>query len=170
MISITDGQIVLDTALFNRNIRPAVDVGQSVSRVGGAAQTTAMRSVAGKLKLDLAQYQEVARFARFGTEVDETTQRQIQRGLRLEAALKQPEHRPLSLAEQVIVLTAASEGYMDDVTPEDVPAFERQLVERFRSEHPGSYQEINRTGELSDDLRETMTSALTRYRADWAQR
>jgi F-type H+-transporting ATPase subunit alpha len=170
LISITDGQIVLDTALFNRNIRPAIDVGQSVSRVGGAAQTAAMRKVAGALKLDLAQYQEVARFARFGTEVDETTQRQIQRGVRLEASLKQPEHRPLSLAEQVVVLVAASEGYMDDVSPEDIPAFERQIVERFRSDHTGSYHEINRTGELTDELRETLTSALTRYRAAWAQR
>jgi F-type H+-transporting ATPase subunit alpha len=170
LISITDGQIVLDTALFNRNIRPAIDVGQSVSRVGGAAQTAAMRRVAGALKLDLAQYQEVARFARFGTEVDETTQRQIQRGLRLEAALKQPEHRPLSLADQIVVLVAASEGYMDEVPPEDIPAFERQLEERFRSEHTGSYHEINRTGELTGELRETLTSALTRYRAAWAQR
>ena len=170
LISITDGQIVLDTALFNRNVRPAVNVGQSVSRVGGAAQPPAMREVAGKLKLDLAQYQEVARFARFGTEVDETTQRQIQRGLRLEAALKQPEHHPLSLAEQVLVLLAATAGYMDDVAPEDVPAFERQIVEQFGSEHAGSFHEINRTGELTDDLRETLTSALTRYRAAWAQR
>jgi F-type H+-transporting ATPase subunit alpha len=170
LISITDGQIVLDTALFNRNIRPAVNVGQSVSRVGGAAQTPAMRGVAGKLKLDLAQYQEVARFARFGTEVDETTQRQIQRGLRLEAALKQPEHRPLSLAEQVLVLLAATGGFMDDVAPDDIPAFERQIEERFRSEHAGCYHEINRTGELTDDLRETLTGALTRYRAAWAQR
>jgi F-type H+-transporting ATPase subunit alpha len=170
LISITDGQIVLDTAIFNRNIRPAVHVGQSVSRVGGAAQTAAMREVAGKLKLDLAQYQEVARFARFGTEVDETTQRQIQRGIRLEAALKQPEHHPLSLAEQIIVLLAATGGYMDDVAPEDIPAFERQVGERFRSEHAGCYAEINRTSELSEDVRETLTSALTEYRAAWAQR
>ena len=170
LISITDGQIVLDTALFNRNVRPAVDIGQSVSRVGGAAQTRAMRAVAGKLKLDLAQYQEVARFARFGTEVDETTQRQIQRGLRLEAALKQPEQHPLSLAEQIIVLMAASEGYMDDVAPLDVPSFERQLWDRFKAEHSGSYNEINRTGELSEGTRETLVSALTEYRAAWAQR
>ncbi len=170
LISITDGQIVLDTELFNRNVRPAVDVGRSVSRVGGAAQVPAMREVAGKLKLDLAQYQEVARFARFGGEVDEATRRQIQRGLRLEAALKQPEHQPLSLAEQVLVLMAATGGYLDDVEPEQVPAFERQILARFKAEYPAQYEEINRTGELDDRLREVLTTALTEYRASWAQR
>jgi F-type H+-transporting ATPase subunit alpha len=170
LISITDGQIVLDTDLFNRNIRPAVDVGQSVSRVGGAAQVPAMRAVSSELKLDLAQYEEVSRFARFGTEVDEATQRQIRRGMRLEAALKQPEHRTLSLADEVIVLMAATEGYMDDVRPEQIPAFERQLLERFRLDHPGVVNEINRTGKLSEDVRETLVGALTEYRAAWAQR
>jgi F-type H+-transporting ATPase subunit alpha len=170
LISITDGQIVLDAELFNRNVRPAVNVGQSVSRVGGAAQTEAMREVAGKLKLDLAQYQEVARFARFGTEVDETTQRQIQRGLRLEAALKQPEHRPLSLAEQIIVLLAATGGHMDDVPPADIPVFEEQVLRFLRSEVPGFDAEMNRTGELDDEMRGALTDALTEYRAAWAQR
>jgi F-type H+-transporting ATPase subunit alpha len=170
LISITDGQIVLDTALFNRNVRPAVNVGLSVSRVGGAAQARAMRQVAGKLKLDLAQYREVARFARFGTEVDEATRRQIQRGLRLEAALKQPEHQPLSLAEQVLVLMAASEGHMDEVEPADIPVFERQMLERFKSEYAGIYQKINREGTLDDDVREALTGALTQYRSDWARR
>jgi F-type H+-transporting ATPase subunit alpha len=170
LISITDGQIVLDAELFNRNVRPAVNVGQSVSRVGGAAQTEAMREVAGKLKLDLAQYQEVARFARFGTEVDETTQRQIQRGLRLEAALKQPEHRPLSLTEQIIVLVAATGGYMDDVPPVDIPAFEEHVLRFLKSELPALHVEVNRAGELDDEMREALTSALTEYRAVWAQR
>jgi F-type H+-transporting ATPase subunit alpha len=170
LISITDGQIVLDTDLFNRNIRPAVDVGKSVSRVGGAAQVRAMREVAGKLKLDLAQYQDVVRFARFGTEVDETTKRQIQRGVRLETMLKQLEHSPLSMVEQVIGLMAASGGYLDDVEPRDVPTFERHVLERFRSEFSGPYGEIGRLGELSDENREVLTSALTEYRAAWAQR
>jgi F-type H+-transporting ATPase subunit alpha len=170
LISITDGQIVLDTDLFNRNIRPAVNVGQSVSRVGGAAQTSAMRGVAGKLKLDLAQYEEVARFARFGTEVDEATQRQIQRGMRLEAALRQPEHHPLSLAKQIVALMAATGGYLDDIAPSVVPDFERQLLEQFQAEHPGVYQETNHTGELSAAARETLTDMLTEYRAAWARR
>jgi F-type H+-transporting ATPase subunit alpha len=170
LISITDGQIALDTEQFNRDIRPAVNVGVSVSRVGGAAQTRAMREVAGKLKLDLAQYQEVVRFARFGTEIDETTQRQIQRGVRLEAALKQRELRPLSLAEMIVVLIAASGGYLDDVTPADVPAFEQYLLSRFRSDHPAEFQAINQDDELSDETRALLVSALTEYRAAWAQR
>jgi F-type H+/Na+-transporting ATPase subunit alpha len=170
LISITDGQIVLDTALFNRNIRPAIDVGKSVSRVGGAAQTRAMREVSGKLKLDLAQYQEVVRFARFGTEVDEATQRQIQRGVRLEAVLKQAEHQPLMLAEMIIVLIAASGGYLDDVDPIGVPAFERHILGRFKAEYALFYEEINSSGELSEPAREALTSALTEYRAAWAQR
>jgi F-type H+-transporting ATPase subunit alpha len=168
LISITDGQIVLDTELFNRNLRPAVNVGLSVSRVGGAAQTSAMREVAGDLKLDLAQYRDVVRFARFGTEVDQTTQRQIQRGLRLEAVLKQPEHQPLSLADQVVVLLAATGGYLDDVLPDDVPAFERQLLSRLRAEHGSLLAEIDRTGELSSAMRGTLSSTLAEYRADWA--
>jgi F-type H+-transporting ATPase subunit alpha len=170
LISITDGQIVLDTELFNRNVRPAIDVSRSVSRVGGAAQTSAMREVAGKLKLDLAQYQEVVRFARFGTEIDEATQRQIQRGVRLEAALKQREHAPMALAEMIVVLMAASGGYLDDVEPSDVPAFERFILDRIKAEHVNLYEELNRTGELDGEMRETLTGALTEYRAAWAQR
>jgi F-type H+-transporting ATPase subunit alpha len=170
LISITDGQIILDTELFNRNVRPAVNIGQSVSRVGGAAQTPAMRQVAGELKLDLSQYRDVARFARFGTEVEEATQRQIQRGLRLEASLRQPEHQPLSLAEQLVILVAATGGYLDDVAPSDVPAFERQVRERFRSEYPGVYNEINRTGEFNEEARETLVGVLTEFRSDWARR
>jgi F-type H+-transporting ATPase subunit alpha len=129
-----------------------------------------MREVAGKLKLDLAQYQEVVRFARFGTEIDEATQRQIQRGVRLEAALKQPEHQPLALAEMIVVLMSASGGYLDDVEPGDVPAFERHIVDRFKAEHANTYEEINRTGELGDETRETLIEALTEYRAAWARR
>jgi F-type H+-transporting ATPase subunit alpha len=170
LISITDGQIVLDTDLFNRNVRPAVDVGQSVSRVGGAAQTPAMREVAGKLKLDVSQYQEVARFARFGTEVDEATQRQIQRGVRLEAALKQREHQPMPLSEMIVVLFAATGGYLDEVEPGEVPAFEDYIVERVTEQHPEILEEIDQTGQLSEETRQVLTEALTEYRATWAQR
>jgi F-type H+/Na+-transporting ATPase subunit alpha len=170
LISITDGQIVLDTDLFNRNVRPAVDVGQSVSRVGGAAQTPAMREVAGKLKLDLAQYQEVARFARFGTEVDEATQRQIQRGVRLEAALKQREHRPMPLGKMIVVLFAATGGYLDEVEPDEVPSFEDYVLDRFADEHAEILEEIDQTGRLSEEANQVLTEALTEYRAAWAQR
>jgi F-type H+-transporting ATPase subunit alpha len=165
LISITDGQIVLDIQLFNRNIRPAINVGQSVSRVGGAAQVPAMRAAAGQLKLDLAQYQEVARFARFGTEVDETTQRQILRGLRLETALTQPEHQPLPLAEQIVTLVAVTGGHMDDVPLSDLPAFERGLLEYVRVEDQALCAEINRDGELNETVRAEIERAIGEYRA-----
>jgi F-type H+-transporting ATPase subunit alpha len=165
LISITDGQIVLDAELFNRGFKPAVNVGQSVSRVGGAAQTAAMRSVARHLRLELAQFEEVARFARFGTEVDEATRRQIQRGERLRAVLKQPPHRPLSLAAQITILLAAIEGFLDEVPPEDVPAFENGLLARFEAERPGLYNQINRSGELTEEAREELMAMYTEYRA-----
>ncbi len=161
LISISDGQIVLDAGLFNRGIKPAVNVGLSVSRVGGAAQTVAMRDVARNLRLELAQFEEVARFARFGAEVDETTQRQIRRGERLRAVLKQPAHQPLSLAAQVVVLLAATEGYLDEVALEEVPAFESGLLTRFEAEHPGSHYQINRSGELPAEMREMLVETMT---------
>jgi proton translocating ATP synthase F1 alpha subunit len=169
LISITDGQIVLDAELFNRNIRPAVNVGQSVSRVGGAAQVPAMRAAAGQLKLDLAQYQEVARFARFGTEVDETTQRQILRGLRLERALTQREHEPLSLAEQIAVLVAVTGGHMDDVRLAEIPAFERGLLALLREEHQALCAELDRDGQLSEAMRAELERVIGGYRETWSE-
>jgi len=165
LISISDGQIVLDAGLFNRGIKPAVNAGLSVSRVGGAAQTVAMRAVAGRLRLELAQFEEVARFARFGAEVDEATQRQIRRGERLRAVLTQPAHRPLPLAAQVVVLLAATEGYLDDVALADVPAFENRLLAHIEAEHPGLLHQINRSGELPTEKREALAEALAHYRA-----
>jgi F-type H+-transporting ATPase subunit alpha len=160
LISISDGQIVLDADLFNRGVKPAVNVGLSVSRVGGAAQTAAMRDVAGKLRLELAQFEEVARFARFGAVVDKATQRQIRRGERLRAVLRQPAHQPLSPAAQVVVLLAATEGYLDDVALKDVPAFESGLLARFEAEHPESYYQINRSGELPTEMREALAETM----------
>ena len=165
LISITDGQIVLDAELFNRGIKPAINVGQSVSRVGGAAQTAAMRAVARHLRLDLAQFEEVARFARFGAEVDEATRRQIWRGERLRAALRQPPHQPLSLAAQIVILLAAIEGFLDDVPLEDVPAFERGLLLHLQAEHPGLYHHIDRSGELDEETRDILLTMLAEYHA-----
>jgi len=156
LISITDGQIMLDADLFNRGVKPAVNAGLSVSRVGSAAQTPAMRAVVGNLRLELAQFEEVARFARFGTEVGEATKRQIRRGERLQAVLTQPAHRPLSLAAQVVILLAATEGLLDDVPPGEVPTFEAELSARVEAEHPGLLQQINRTGELTDEARQLL--------------
>jgi F-type H+-transporting ATPase subunit alpha len=169
LISINDGQIVLDMDLFNRGTKPAVNVGQSVSRVGGEAQTAAMRSVVSELKLELSQYEEVARFARFGTQVDEATQQQIRRGQRLRAALRQPAHQPLSLAAQIVVLLAATEGFLDDVVVGDIPAFERGLLDRVEGEHLDLIQQINRTQELTEETRETLIEAMADYRTTWLE-
>ena len=167
LISITDGQIVLDADLFNQGVKPAVNVGKSVSRVGGAAQTAAMRTVVGKLRLELSQFEEVARFARFGTEVDEATQHQIQRGERLRAVLTQPAHRPLPLAGQVTVLLAATEGYLDDVPIKDVPAFERDLLAHLETTRPEISQQVNREGELTAEARELLGETIADCRAAW---
>lgn len=170
LISITDGQIVLDTELFNRGIKPAVNAGRSVSRVGGAAQTKAMRQLAGPLRLELSQYEEVARFARIGAEVDETTQRQIRRGQRLQVALTQVAHAPLVLMEQIVVLLAATAGYLDDVPVEEILDFERSLLERMKVEHPIMTAQLNRTGELTDEIREAFLGTLKAHLAAWADR
>jgi len=156
LISITDGQIMLDADLFNRGVKPAVNAGLSVSRVGGAAQTEAMRAVVGNLRLELAQFEEVARFARFGTEVGEATKQQIRRGERLQAVLTQPAHNPLPLASQVVILLAATSGLLDDISPESVSAFEARLLARTETEHPGLLQQINRTGELTEETRQLL--------------
>jgi F-type H+-transporting ATPase subunit alpha len=167
LISICDGQIVLDADMFNRGIKPAVNVGKSVSRVGGEAQTDAMRAVAGELKLALSQYEEVAEFARFGAQVGEATRRQIRRGERLRAALKQPPHRPLPLAKQVVVLLAATEGVLDDLALDRVVAFERELLSEIEETRRELLQEIDRTGELSDEVRDELVEAIERFHATW---
>jgi F-type H+-transporting ATPase subunit alpha len=169
LISITDGQLVLDAELFNRGLKPAVNVGRSVSRVGGAAQTAAIRAVAGKLRLELSQFEEVARFARFGTEVDEATQRQIRRGERLRAVLSQPAHRPLSLAAQVVVLLAATEGHLDDVALEDIPDLESSLLAYIETARPEIGQQIDRSGELTPETRESLAEAIAAYRTAWRE-
>ena len=167
LISATDMRIVLDADLFNRGVKPAVNVRRSVSRGGSAVQPPAIRTVAAELRLQLAQFEEVARFARFGIEVDEATQRQIRRGERLQVVLSQAAHRPLSLAAQVVVLLAATEGYLDDLALEDVPAFEGGLLARFEAAHPEIDQQINRTGELSTEALDVLTTTIARYHAAW---
>ncbi len=166
LISITDGQIVLESELFNEDIKPAVNPGRSVSRVGGKAQTPAMRKLAGPLRLELSQYEEVARFARIGTEVEESTRRQIRRGQRVRRILTQPVHRPLPLAQQIVVLLAATEGYIDDVPLSRLRAFERELLERVKSQHPSLLAQINRTGELPEELRKELLETIAEHAAE----
>ena len=137
VISITDGQIFLESDLFHQGIRPAINVGNSVSRVGGSAQIKAMRQVAGSLRLDLAQYRELAAFAQFGSDLDAATQAQLNRGARLVEILKQPQYNPLPVEKQVLIIYAGTNGYLDQVPVGDVGAYETELYRTFELRHAG---------------------------------
>jgi F-type H+/Na+-transporting ATPase subunit alpha len=150
VISITDGQIFLETDLFYQGIRPAVNVGLSVSRVGSAAQTKAMKKVAGKIKGELAQYREMAAFAQFGSDLDATTQRLLNRGARLTELLKQQQFSPLKMEEQVVVIYAGVNGYLDPIPVNRVRAFEQGLLTKLRLEHADILDDIRNTNDLSD--------------------
>ncbi|MBM4464365.1 MAG: F0F1 ATP synthase subunit alpha [Chloroflexi bacterium] len=169
LISITDGQIYLDSGRFNRGFRPAIDVGLSVSRVGGAAQRPAMRAVAGRLRLELAQYEEVARFTRFGGEVDERTRRQITRGEHLAEVLKQEQNAPLSLAQQVVILYAASQGYLDDLPLDEVARFESTLRELVPRHYPALYRHLADGDKLTPEMEAELEQAIAAARATFAQ-
>jgi F-type H+-transporting ATPase subunit alpha len=164
VISITDGQIFLDSELFNSGFRPAIDVGLSVSRVGGAAQTKAIRKVSGRLRLDLAQYREMAAFAQFGSDLDKATQDKLAQGERLMEALKQNQFSPLQMEEQVAVLFAAVNGYLMDIKPEKVQPFLKGLVEYFKLKHSDVLGEIAKSGALSDDTSRKLTEAVESYK------
>jgi len=170
LISITDGQIVLDTDRFNQGLKPALDAGRSVSRVGGAAQTKAMQTLASHLRLELAQFEEVAHFARFGTELDEATQRQIQRGRRLQVVLTQLAHHPLSLASQLIILLAASEGLLDTIPLDEIPTFEKDLLAHFDMDHLDLVQHLNQGEALSEEIRARVRQVMSGYKALWFER
>jgi len=152
LISITDGQIYLTPELFNQNVKPAIDVGLSVSRVGGAAQTPIMRKISSQLKLTLAQYEEVAHFARFGGELDRATRQQITRGLHLREALKQPAYSPLSLAQQILILYAAGQGYLDEIPLERVAEYERRLWQFAQREYRAVIRRIEEEKDLDERL------------------
>jgi F-type H+-transporting ATPase subunit alpha len=155
VISITDGQIYLETDLFNSGIRPAIDVGTSVSRVGGSAQVKAMKKVAGTLRIDLSQYRELEAFAKFGSDLDASTQRQLNRGERLVEILKQDQFSPVPVEEQVAIIYVAIEGLLDDVPMESIADFEEEYLERLRLQHESVMEEIRDTGKLSDEAKET---------------
>src|SRR5438874_5607527 len=162
VISITDGQIFLESSLFYSGVRPAVNVGISVSRVGGAAQTKAMRKVAGRLRLDLSQYRELEAFSQFGSELDQATQQILARGERMVATLNQPQYQPWPTEEQVAALYAGVNGYLDRVPVEQVPRFQEELREYLRAE--GSiYKEIRESGELSDETTAKLDEALKKF-------
>ncbi len=164
VISITDGQIYLLKDLFNAGIRPAVDVGTSVSRVGGNAQVEAMKKVAAKLRLDLAAYQELKSFARLGTELDSAAQAQLDRGSRMVELLKQPQFAPMSVGRQVITIFAGSSGLLDDVPITSVSRFAEELLKWLDEKHPEYVEEIDKTGEFSDQLAEKLKAAITSFK------
>src|SRR5580658_2666967 len=160
VISITDGQIYLESDLFNSNVRPAINVGISVSRVGGSAQIKAMRSVAGPLRLDLAQYRALAAFAQFGSDLDKSSQAQLNRGKRLVEILKQPQYQPLAVEKQVVIIFAATKGMLDDLAVEDCRAFELELYKFLENAKPGILTAIREKKVLDDALQADLRAAI----------
>jgi len=160
VISITDGQIFLETELFYQGIRPALNVGISVSRVGSAAQTKAMKAVAGSIKLELAQYRELAAFAQFGSDLDAATQKTLARGARLTELLKQPQYAPMVVEEQVVSIFAGTKGYLDGLKVSDIGRFEAELLGLMRTSHKDVLDTIRTTGALSDDTQAKLRSIL----------
>ncbi|MEE4317389.1 MAG: F0F1 ATP synthase subunit alpha, partial [Erythrobacter sp.] len=169
VISITDGQIFLETELFYQGIRPAVNTGLSVSRVGSAAQTSAMKSVAGPVKLELAQYREMAAFAQFGSDLDASTQRLLNRGARLTELMKQPQYSPLTNAEIVCVIFAGTQGYLDKIAVRDVGRFEAGLLKHLRTNSRELLDDItNNDRKVAKDLEEKIRAALDAFAKDFA--
>ena len=163
VISITDGQIFLETDLFYQGIRPAVNVGLSVSRVGSSAQTKAMKQVAGKIKGELAQYREMAAFAQFGSDLDAATQRMLARGARLTELLKQPQFSPLKMEEQVVVIFAGTRGYLDPLPVSAVGRFEQELLRIMRDQHAGILETIRTEKQLSSETEKQLVAAIDKF-------
>ena len=167
VISITDGQIYLETDLFHSGVRPAVNVGLSVSRVGGSAQIKAMKKVAGTLRLDLAQYRELAAFAQFGSDLDAATQKQLTRGARLVEILKQPQYSPLPVEKQIVIIYAGTNGYLDDLPLEKVKDFEEGLYRFVENNYPEIFTEIVEKKDLTDELKEKMNKAIEEFKKEF---
>jgi F-type H+-transporting ATPase subunit alpha len=164
VISITDGQIFLETDLFNAGQRPALNIGISVSRVGSAAQTKAMKKVAAPLKLDLAQYRSLAAFAQFASDLDKATRDQLTRGEKLSEVIKQPQYQPLPVEKQVAILYAATTGKLDDVPTNRVKEFENQFYRFLETEQPDILKQLGESKELSDEIAASLDQALTSFR------
>jgi F-type H+-transporting ATPase subunit alpha len=160
VISITDGQIYLEADLFNSNVRPAINVGLSVSRVGGSAQIKAMRQIAGTLRLDLAQYRELAAFAQFGSDLDKSSQAQLSRGRRLVEILKQGQYQPLPVEKQILIIYAGTNAFLDDLPVEQCRAFEESLYRFVENAHPGLLTQIREKKVLDDALRGEINNVL----------
>jgi F-type H+-transporting ATPase subunit alpha len=168
VISITDGQIFLETDLFYRGIRPAVNVGLSVSRVGSSAQIKAMKQVAGSIKLELAQYREMAAFAQFASDLDASTQRLLNRGARLTELLKQPQYQPMPVEEEVIAIYAGVKGYLDKLDIKDVGRFEKGLLAEIKSKQPGILSTIAAEKQISPQTEEKLKAFLEGFTKSFA--
>ena len=164
VISITDGQIFLGTELFNQGIRPAVNVGLSVSRVGSAAQTKAMKKVAGSIKLELAQYREMAAFAQFGSDLDASTQKLLNRGSKLTELLKQDQYSPMTVAEQVVTIYAGVKGYLDSIEISQIRSFEKGLLELVKNEKPELLDSIQKSGKIDENIDKTLSEIITNFK------
>jgi F-type H+-transporting ATPase subunit alpha len=166
VISITDGQIFLETELFNQGIRPAVNVGLSVSRVGSAAQTKAMKKVAGSIKLELAQYREMAAFAQFGSDLDASTQQLLNRGAKLTELLKQDQYSPMTVAEQVISVFTGVKGHLDDVDLNKIKKFEKDILEKIRLNAPEILEAIQSSGKLEENIEKSLSQIIEEYKKE----
>ncbi len=166
VISITDGQIFLETELFNQGIRPAVNVGLSVSRVGSAAQTKAMKKVAGSIKLELAQYREMAAFAQFGSDLDASTQQLLNRGAKLTELLKQDQYSPMTVSEQVVSVFTGVKGYLDDVELNQIKKFEKDILEKIKSDKPEIIEAIQSTGKLEEETEKSLSQIIGQYKKE----
>jgi F-type H+-transporting ATPase subunit alpha len=167
VISITDGQIFLETDLFYSGVRPAINVGLSVSRVGGSAQIKAMKQVAGTLRLALAQYREMAAFAQFGSDLDAATQKQLHRGERLVEILKQPQYKPLPVEEQVISIYAANNGYVDDYPVSSIQKYERELLAFMQTKHSDFMNDLQQKKAIDSDKEARLQKALEEFKAQF---
>jgi F-type H+/Na+-transporting ATPase subunit alpha len=165
VISITDGQVYLEPALFFSGVRPAINVGLSVSRVGGAAQTKAMKKVAGTLRTEMAQFRELEAFAQFGSDLDKSTQRQLNRGRRLVQVLKQPQYQPMPAEKEVMILFAAAKGYLDEWPESAVSEYETRMLEFMQNKNPELLSTIKKTGEINSDLEQNLIKALDEFKA-----
>jgi F-type H+-transporting ATPase subunit alpha len=168
VISITDGQIFLETDLFNSGIRPAINVGLSVSRVGGAAQIKATKQVSGTLRLDLAQYRELQAFAQFASDLDESSRKQLERGQRMVEVLKQPPYSPLPVEKQITIIYAGANGYLDDIAVEDVTKFEAELYPFIEAKYPQILEEIRSKKKLDQEIEDLLKKALSEFKATFA--
>ncbi|MGD2162473.1 MAG: F0F1 ATP synthase subunit alpha, partial [Anaerolineales bacterium] len=169
VISITDGQIFLETDLFNAGIRPAINAGISVSRVGGDAQTKAIKQVAGRLRLDMAAYREVAAFAQFGSDLDKATQAQLARGQRMQEILKQPQYRPYELEQEVVVLFAATRGYADDIPVDQIVEWEHALLRSMEASHPEILKDIAKQKVITEETETEIRQAIETFNRSWSE-